>query len=86
MPTPYPLSLSDAQYSAVYTACQPLLPNDRGPFLVALAELLRTEAQPVGDGAVHRAIKSLQREFWRPPTSTNHVTPRHGSRIGEPIA
>jgi hypothetical protein len=61
------LVLSDAAMSAVLAACQPLPPPDRDAFLCALANLLRSELQPLGDGAVARAIRSLQREFWSPP-------------------
>lgn len=56
-------------------ACEPLLPTDRSAFLVALANLLRNEAT-IGDGTVHRAIRSLQREFWQPPLNPNHSAPR----------
>lgn len=42
------------------------VPADRSAFLVALAQLLRNEPN-IGDGTVSRAIRSLQREFWRPP-------------------
>jgi hypothetical protein len=67
--------LSDAQMSAVFQACAPLARPDRDAFIAALAALLRTELQPLGDGALFRAIRSLQREFWVPPRipgSTQH--------------
>jgi hypothetical protein len=28
------------------------------------------------DGVIFRTIKTLQREFWRPPTVEEHHTPR----------
>jgi hypothetical protein len=41
-------------------------------FLRALAAALRN--QPViGDGTLHRAVRALQREFWRPPQSTKDL-------------
>jgi hypothetical protein len=67
-PLPRPLALSDAQLAAVRLACEPLLPVDRDAFLRALVQLLGGEAE-IGDGTVARAIRSLQREFWRPPLS-----------------
>lgn len=70
-----PLGLSDQQYAAVCEACEPLLPPDRSAFLVALAQLLASETE-IGDGTVARAIRSLQREFWRPPVNTNHNAPQ----------
>ncbi len=63
-----PLALTDQQYAAVCQACEPLLPADRDAFLRALAHVLQGEVE-IGDGTVTRAIRSLQREFWRPPAS-----------------
>jgi hypothetical protein len=70
-----PLALSDEQYLAVVQACEPLLPADRSAFLVALAQLLSSETT-IGDGTVARAIRSLQREFWRPPMNAGNSAPR----------
>ncbi len=70
-----PLLLTDEQYAAVNQACAPLLPADRAAFLFALAELLRSEAV-IGDGTINRAIRSLQREFWRPPINPANNAPR----------
>jgi hypothetical protein len=81
-----PLSLSDDQMSAVFRACEPLLPPDRSAFLIALAQLLRSEPQ-LGDGVVFRAVRSLQREFFRPPTINAGGTAHHNRKsVGEPIA
>jgi hypothetical protein len=30
----------------------------------------------IGDGTVARAIRSLQREFWRPPVNARNSAPR----------
>jgi hypothetical protein len=87
---PKPLALSDAQMSAVIRACDPLLPPDRDAFFRALANVLRGEPQPIGDGAVFRAVRSLQREFFRPPTVTNPGNTGHANHnrknVGPAIA
>ena len=55
MPTaPRPLSLSDQQLTAVLSAAAPLAPPDRSAFLVAIANVLRGEEQPLGDGGFRR--------------------------------
>lgn len=78
-----PLALTDHQFSAVYQACEPLAPTDRDAFLPALAHRLSGEVE-FGDGVVGRAIKELQRTFWRPPTLEEQ--PRSRRVVGEPIA
>jgi hypothetical protein len=72
---PTPLALSDSQFAAVYRAAAPLLRPDRDAFLCALANVLRGEPQPLGDGAVFRAIRALQREFWTPPSAVAGPNP-----------
>ena len=63
--------------------------NDR-KFLEALhyfVGVLRGEPQPLGDGIVGRAIRSLQREFFRPPSVTNEGHTNHNRKnLGPPIA
>jgi hypothetical protein len=76
-----PLGLTDEQMSAVLNAAAPLPLPDRGPFLQALADALRGESE-LGDGSLHRALRSLQRQFFRPPVM---VEVRHNSKVGEPI-
>ena len=51
-------------------AARPLRPCDVGPFLDAVAEALR--GREPGPGAVYRACREVQRQFFDPP--------------GEPIA
>ena len=80
MPDPRPGSLSDAQLSAVMQACQPLLPADRGAFLQALAHALRGEPE-IGDGAVFRACRELQKQFFRPPTISTPQSPRLSTKV-----
>ena len=63
-----PLGVTDDQLSMIMQACEPLLPIDRDRFLRALADALGAEPQPLGDGQIFRAIKSLRGQYWRPPS------------------
>ena len=81
---PRPLALTDSQYLAVVEACDPLLPVDRSAFLVALANVLRGEQQPLGDGQVARAIRSLQGRYFRPPTVKNGASDTRRN-VGPPL-
>jgi hypothetical protein len=66
-----PLKLTDEQMDAVLRAAEPLHPVDRSPFLEALAAQLR--GRDLGDGMVGRAIRDVQRKFFRPePTEHPH--------------
>jgi hypothetical protein len=81
-----PISLSDQQLDAVYAACRPLLQADRDRFLRALANVHADGPQPPGDGALWRAIKDLQREYFRPPAVAANREAVHRPVRGEPIA
>jgi hypothetical protein len=61
-----PLALSDDQMDVVRRAAEPLDVELRAPFLECVAKLLAGEAE-VGDGAVSRACRAAQREFWKAP-------------------
>jgi hypothetical protein len=61
-----PLKLTDDEMEAVYSACRPLHVADRDAFLQAVADTLRQRGE-LGPGAVHRAIRDVQRRFFRPP-------------------
>jgi len=61
-----PIKLTDDEMEAVYDACRPLHVADRDAFLQAVADALRRRGE-IGPGAVHRAIRDLQRRFARPP-------------------
>ena len=78
-----PIGVTDSQLQMIIGACEPLLPADRDAFLRALAHRLSGEPE-LGDGVVGRAIRELQRTFWR---SVDHDYPaRHDRRrVGEPI-
>ena len=81
---PRPLALSDSQYAAVVQACEPLALADLDPFLRALAHRLRAELQPLGDGALGRAIRELQSEFPRQLEVRPALSARR--RVGEPAS
>ena len=80
---PRPLALTDAQYSAIYQAVQPLAPADRSRFLGELAALLRAEPV-IGDGSVAKAVRFLMPRFFRPPTGTAGPSP-HRNNTGPAI-
>ena len=50
-------------------------PVDCDPFLRALAHVLHSEAE-IGDGAVFRACRRLQRQFFKTPAVTTQPAPR----------
>jgi hypothetical protein len=67
-------------------ACEPLDPARRSAFLAALATLLRSEPQPLGDGSLGRCIRALQHEF-RDPMCIGTSMPVHSKRkVGSAIA
>jgi hypothetical protein len=61
------LRLTDAELDCVHRLAWPLLPQDRGPFLEAVAAALQQERM-LGDGVVYRGAMQVQRRFWTPPT------------------
>jgi hypothetical protein len=68
-----PLALSDSQLDAVLAAAAPLPVTARDQFLVDLAAAL--QGQDLGDGAVYRAIREVQRRHHDPP-QMDHL-PQH---------
>ena len=78
-PPPNPISLSDAQLTAVMTAAAALQPSERDPFLRSLAHRLRGEE--IGDGSVARAIRELMAGgYFKPPVVTTPQPPRLSSK------
>jgi hypothetical protein len=65
MPAP-PLALSDAQITTVMQLSRPLLPAQRVAFLEMLATKLNGQRE-LGDGAIYRLCRELQREHFDPP-------------------
>jgi hypothetical protein len=61
-----PLKLSDAELDAVLAAARPLAPDRRDAFMQAVADALSSLGE-LGPGAVYRAIRDTQREFFDPP-------------------
>ena len=77
-----PLALTDEQLSAVMTAAAPLAPDQREPFLIAVAERLR--AVPIGDGSIHRVVRDTQREFFDPADFTQNPRAARSERRRRP--
>jgi hypothetical protein len=61
-----PIRLSDEQMSALLAASHPLPPDSRSAFLEHCAQEL-ARLPIVGDGALHRVIMQVQREYFDPP-------------------
>jgi hypothetical protein len=59
------LSLSDAEYDAIATACRPLPAQNRDAFLRDLAAAL--QGHELGPGLLHRTIAVVQRRYFDPP-------------------
>jgi hypothetical protein len=66
---PRPISLSDNQLTAVMHAAAPLQPYEREAFLVAVATMFGGR-EAIGDGELGRAIRGLQRQYFKPPSET----------------
>jgi hypothetical protein len=60
-----PIGLTDEQLLTIQRAASPLHPQDRGPYLEKVAELLNDHE--IGDGLVGRAAREAQRQFLRAP-------------------
>jgi hypothetical protein len=67
MPEPRPISVSDDQLIFVTGLVEPLHPTDRSAFLRELAAALQQQAEPIGDGILHRKASELFKRFFRPP-------------------
>jgi hypothetical protein len=66
MQTP-PLALSDSQLTTIFALARPLQPGQRAVFLEMLAAKLNGQRE-LGDGAIYRLCRELQREYFSPPT------------------
>jgi hypothetical protein len=82
MSLPRPIAVSDQQLSAIMNACEPLQPMERSAFLAALAHQLSGYSD-VGDGELHRLIRELLRQTWRPPEIPREMVQHR--RVGAPI-
>jgi hypothetical protein len=59
-------SFSDSQLDQIFRAAKPLNPAERAAFLEDLASELR-QAPHLGDGALYRTLRDLQRRYYTPP-------------------
>jgi hypothetical protein len=59
-----PIPITEPQFLAIANAAAALCPADRDQFIVAVARAL--EGQPIGDGTVGRAIRTVQVAFPHP--------------------
>jgi hypothetical protein len=66
MPTTSPLQLSDSEITMVMQLSRPLSPAQRVAFLEMLATKLDGQRE-LGDGAIYRLCRELQREYFNPP-------------------
>jgi predicted transcriptional regulator len=53
--------------SAILAAAQPIAIDRRDAFLQAVAAALASHPGELGDGAVHRVVAQVQRQFFSPP-------------------
>jgi hypothetical protein len=60
-----PIALTNSQLLTIQRAAGPLHPQDRGPYLERVAELLR--GHELGDGLVGRVAREAQHQFLRAP-------------------
>jgi hypothetical protein len=64
-----PLKLNDSEMSLLLTLSAPIDQRLRPDFLRAVAVELETRqvAGGIGEGAIHRVARTVQRQFWQPP-------------------
>ena len=73
-----PLQLTDEEMSVLRRLAEPLDQQRRRQFLQEVAAELEAKRQAgeIGEGAVHRVARTLQRKFFDPPDFTG-AEPRH---------
>ena len=76
-----PLQLTDDEMSVLRSLAGPIDHARRPEFLQEVAQELeaRRQAGEVGEGAVHRIARALQRKYWEPP-QFREAEPRHDGR------
>jgi hypothetical protein len=80
-----PISLSDESLTSLTQMLRPLQPAARVAFMSALAEELQYEAQPVGDGVLHRcAVTLLKSGMFKREGAFVLDNTGYGSRAGIP--
>jgi hypothetical protein len=73
-----PPGLTDSELDAIMNSAAPLDRDQRDPFVRAVIAELANHRGEIGDGTVHRAIRSLQPLFFRPP-SDDRASSRSGT-------
>jgi hypothetical protein len=76
-PTTLPLALTDEQITTLMQLARPLLPDQRTAFLKMLATRLNGHRE-LGDGALYRLCRELQREVFDPPTFGSGSVGKYG--------
>jgi hypothetical protein len=76
-----PIALTDDQMSALLAAAHPLPADSRSAFLEQCAREL-AHVPMVGDGALHRIIMAVQRQYFDPPDLSRGHAPRWARRGG----
>jgi hypothetical protein len=79
MDKPQLLSFTDSQLDQIFRASAPLNPAERVAFLEDLASTLCQAPHSLGDGAVYRLVREVQRRHFIPP-ETNEPGPPSKSR------
>jgi hypothetical protein len=64
-----PLQLNDEEMTVLLTLARPIDHQLRPQFLQEVATELEAERQAgeIGEGAVHRLARAIQRKYWEPP-------------------
>jgi hypothetical protein len=62
-----PLELSDAEMTLQTELAAPIDQRLRQDFLREVAVKLEAHPSVIGEGAIHRIARQVQREFWQPP-------------------
>jgi hypothetical protein len=62
-----PLELSDAEMTLQTELAAPIDQRLRQDFLREVAVKLEAHPSAIGEGAIHRIARQVQREFWQPP-------------------
>jgi hypothetical protein len=79
--SPQPLALTDEQITAVFAAAHPLSPDRRSDFLADVARELAA-LHEIGDGALHRIIMAVQRQYFDAPDLSRGHVPRWARKDG----
>jgi hypothetical protein len=62
-----PLELSDNEMALLTELAAPIDRRLRPDFLRAVAVELEARPSAIGEGAIHRIARQVQRQFWQPP-------------------